>query len=81
MALTVAQRKAELEQVYRAKHAGFSHLIRLALNEAEALAWETGFPQLVFNGLAEEKIQAVASWNRRQSEIRQNRSAELSLAA
>src|SRR5947209_4762300 len=37
-------------------------MLRLALNEAEALAWETSVPQLVFPTLALEKVQAVASW-------------------
>ena len=37
-------------------------LVQVALNEAEALAWETGFPQLVFPDLAEEKIAAISKW-------------------
>lgn len=37
-------------------------LFQVALNEAEALAWETEYPQLVFPALAEEKIAAVSSW-------------------
>ena len=37
-------------------------LYQVALNEAEALAWETEFPQLVFPTLAEEKIAAISSW-------------------
>lgn len=37
-------------------------LFQVALNEAEALAWETGYPQLVFPALAEEKIAAISSW-------------------
>jgi hypothetical protein len=37
-------------------------LFRVALNEAEALAWETEYPQLVFPALAEEKIEAISSW-------------------
>lgn len=41
-------------------------VLRLALNEAEALAWESGYPNLVFPTLAEEKAQAVAAWHRRQ---------------
>ncbi len=43
-----------------------SRMVRLALNEAEALAHETGFPLLVFPALAREKVEAVAAWNRRQ---------------
>jgi hypothetical protein len=37
-------------------------LFRVALNEAEALAWETEYPQLVFPSLAEEKIEAISAW-------------------
>src|SRR2546425_7856130 len=40
-------------------------VLRLALNEAEAIAWQTGFPQLFFPTLAAEKAQAVAEWHRR----------------
>jgi len=38
----------------------------LALNEAEALAWQTGVPHLVYPALAEEKVRAVARWSVRQ---------------
>ncbi|HEV2437151.1 MAG TPA: hypothetical protein VG077_14245 [Verrucomicrobiae bacterium] len=41
-------------------------LFRLALGEAEALAWQTGYPQLVFPALAAEKVQAAVAWNTRQ---------------
>src|SRR6266705_6408538 len=45
-------------------------LLQLALNEAEALAWETEFPHLVFPVLATEKAEAVAAWEARQRSIR-----------
>jgi hypothetical protein len=41
-------------------------MLRLAVNEAEALAWQTLYPQLVFPDLATEKIQHAAAWNNRQ---------------
>lgn len=44
-------------------------LLRLALHEAEALAWQTTYPHLVFPTLATEKIQAVATWNKQQQSI------------
>ncbi len=50
-------------------------LFRLALNEAEALAWETGYPHLVFPELATEKAQAAAQWSVRQQFLRQKNSA------
>jgi len=55
-------------------------LLRLALNEAEALAWQTAYPHLVFPMLATEKAQAVAAWEARQQSIRGTR-APLPLAA
>ncbi len=55
-------------------------LLRLALNEAEALAWETQYPHLVFPTLAAEKVEAVAAWSARQQSVRQA-SPMLGLAA
>jgi len=55
-------------------------LIRLALNEAEATAWQTRYPHLVFADLATEKVQAVAAWNARQHSVWQ-RSPVIALAA
>ena len=55
-------------------------LLRLALNEAEALAWQTVFPNLVFPALAAEKVQAVAAWNTHQQLVR-NRTSGLAQAA
>ena len=45
--------------------------LRLALNEAEALAWETRYPHLVFPTLAWEKVQALTGWAARQQAVRQ----------
>lgn len=56
------------------------HLLHLALNEAEALAWQTGFPRLVFPALAAEKIAAIHDWARKQEQVRL-RGQSLSLAA
>src|SRR5438046_7422489 len=49
-------------------------LLRQALNEAEAIAWQTGSPQLVFPSLALEKPSAVATWERSQRTMRQPKS-------
>ena len=46
------------------------HLIQLAVNEAEALAWQTGLPDLVFLTLAEEKLDALNGWLARQRSVR-----------
>ena len=55
-------------------------LLRLAMNEAEALAWQTGFPHLVFPVLAAEKARAVANWDIHQRAIRQSNSSLLRAA-
>ena len=41
-------------------------LLRLALNEAEAAAWQTMYPHLLFPTLALEKVRAVTDWNEHQ---------------
>lgn len=46
-------------------------LLRAALNEAEALAWQTPYPHLFFPVLAEEKAVSAHNWAQRQREIRQ----------
>ena len=53
---------------------GSDHVLRLALNEAEALAHESGFPMLIFPVLAREKAEAVAAWHRHQEAVRQSSS-------
>ena len=50
------------------------HLVRLALNEAEALAWETEYPYLLFPALAAEKMQRVANWERHQQWVHRTES-------
>lgn len=49
------------------KHA---RLLRLALNEAEGLAWQTEVPHLVFHTLAVEKAEATVAWHQRQVSLR-----------
>ena len=51
-------------------------LFRQALVEAEALAWQTEYPQLVFPELAMEKVQAVAAWHHRQQSMVHHRSLQ-----
>lgn len=69
---------AEVKQLvlheYGDKAGGHSHILRLALNEAEAVAWQSGFPQLFFPVLAAEKAKAAVSWHRRQHALRRNES-------
>jgi hypothetical protein len=51
------------------------NLFRLALNEAEALAWQTDYPHLVYPALAMERVQAVVAWRGRQQSMQQPRRA------
>ncbi len=55
-------------------------LIRLALNEAEALAAQTGISELVLPALAEEKVSTLKQWAARQAALHKN-SAGWSLTA
>ena len=52
---------------------GHESVLRLALSEAEALAWETNYPYLVFATLAMEKAQAAATWETRQQLLTRHR--------
>jgi hypothetical protein len=45
-------------------------VLRLALNEAEAAAWQTAYPELVFPVLATEKVQAVVAWDAKLQRVR-----------
>ena len=79
----LAQIKDVREQVaaeFRGRLDEHKHVLDLALNEAEALAWESGFPQLFFPTLATEKASAVTGWHLRQQSLRQ-RTAPLLAAA
>jgi hypothetical protein len=49
---------------------GREHMLELAVNEAEAIAWETEFPYLVFPALAQEKATSVAKWAAHQRQVR-----------
>lgn len=55
--------KAAIFAEYRDTLNAQEQLLRQALNEAEAMAWQTGYPHLLFPALATEKIQAAAGWN------------------
>ncbi|SRR6266536_958518 len=76
----VAAVRAIIEREFAWLHRHQPRLLQLALNEAEALAWQTGYPQLVFPVLALEKAVGVATWHFRQQSVRQ-REPILSFAA
>jgi len=66
----LAKVKHALAVQFRDLVAEHEHVLQLALGEAEALAWQTPFPQLVFQDLAEEKARSVVSWISRQRLVR-----------
>jgi hypothetical protein len=76
----VASCQKILAQITAAKQAIFAEsrealksqerLLRQALNEAEAVAWQTMYPHLVFPTLAAEKVQAVIAWDAHQQSVR-----------
>lgn len=58
---------------------GHNALLRSALNEAEALAYQTAYPHLLFPLLAEEKASQINHWAARQRRV-QRASREFALA-
>ncbi len=61
--------KEQVKDEFRDRVEEHQHLLDLAVNEAEALAWQTGFPQLFFPTLATEKARAVAGWHVQQRRL------------
>ena len=72
--------RAQVVAEFRDRLDDHQHVLDLALNEAEALAWETGFPQLLFPVLATEKARAVTGWHLRQQSLRQRSARHLEVA-
>lgn len=68
----LAQVRTDLERQFTTLSQQAPRILRLTLNEAEALAWDSGFPHLVFPLLAEEKAQRAEAWVSRQREIRRD---------
>ena len=76
-----------LAQIENAKAAAYNEwrtavgtqerLLKLALNEAEATAWQTRFPHLVFPALAAEKARSIVSWNLHQRAVRRRNPSAL----
>jgi hypothetical protein len=65
----IERAKARIVADFRARINSDEHLLELAVNEAEALAFSTGYPQLVFPVLAEENARAVEAWHARQQDL------------
>src|SRR5689334_17480196 len=70
----IAELKQSVLHEYGEQAGDHSRVLRLALNEAEAVAWQSGFPQLFFPVLAVEKAKAAVSWHQRQHSLRRNES-------
>lgn len=79
LAVQMTQIKNGLVREFGLALGGHNELLRSALNEAEALAWQTPFPHLVFPVLAQEKASAVNHWAARQRRV-QRASREIALA-
>ena len=76
----IEQAKNKIASEFQETLESQSQLFQLALNGAEALAFQTAYPHLLFPSLAVEKIQAVSAWEARQQTLRQRRE-RLALAA
>jgi ubiquinone biosynthesis protein COQ9 len=61
--------KRRITEELRETLATQNHSFQLALKEAEALAFQTAYPHLLFPTLAVEKIQAVSAWQHRQQQL------------
>lgn len=68
----VSELKQSIVDEFQARMPGNTHLIEVAVNEAEALAWQTAHPHLFFPALAREKATAATRWAARQELIRHN---------
>lgn len=66
LAAQLNEYKAGLLEEFSDGSAGFLHFVRLAVNEAEGLAWFTPYAHLFLPALVEEKIQYVRRWTRHQ---------------
>jgi hypothetical protein len=65
----IEQTKNKIANEFQGTLAAHSQLFHLALNEAEALAFQTDYPHLVFPALAVEKIQSASAWLSRQQSL------------
>jgi predicted secreted hydrolase len=71
----IEETKSGIAAEFRELVASNQKSFQLALNEAEALAWQTDYPQLFFPALAVEKIRAAAAWQTRQQTLQRPRLA------
>src|SRR5262245_32220509 len=69
--------KRAILREFRSTLQAHEQLLRLAVTEAEALAWQTPYPHLVFPALAREKAQSVVEWEAHQRYVRRANSSLL----
>lgn len=72
--------RAGIERKFGRNTRGYERLLKSAMNEAEALAWQTPYPHLFFPELAREKAVAVQQWAAHQRAVYE-REEELAFAA
>jgi len=70
----ITQTRNRIANEFHETFEAHEQLVQLALNEAEALAWQTAYPHLLFPALAVEKVQAVATWQARQRSVQRHHS-------
>ena len=68
----LARTKEAVLREYAQRVGEHARLLRLALNEAEAIAWQTDFPHLFFPALAAEKAETAVLWHQRQRALRRS---------
>ncbi len=68
----LASVRANIEREFSRKMAGYDRLLKAAITEAEALAWQTPYPHLFFPELAQEKAAAAHQWVTRQRALQQS---------
>ncbi len=66
--------KVTVEREFAQTMAGYDYRLKAAINEAEALAWQTPYPHLFFPVLAEEKAAEAQQWAAQQRAIRERTS-------
>jgi hypothetical protein len=76
----IEQAKKKIANEFQETLDSHAQIFQLALKEAEALAFQTEYPHLLFPSLALEKIQAVSAWQARQQSLR-HRGASFAEAA
>jgi hypothetical protein len=69
--------KVKVEHEFGQDMGGYEPLLKAAINEAEAVAWQTPYPHLFFPVLAEEKAAEARQWAGHQRAIREHTIPEL----